>query len=201
MRNLSDQTGSTTTEFVLVVPILAFGMMFLMGLGYTLMAKQNAIVGARSAVFYSASLDEHPNLNALGGAVKDTVSPGREDWSVEDLGDAPPDADVEGVGSANADLGAFDIIQGGINSLYQMLNHEIQYQVSTTPSLGIVPRALKFDSSVRARAIYSLPEGSWTCKQTGGGTFLNMAMSKLGVPSEAQNLFHPDCCETYEPSR
>jgi hypothetical protein len=201
MRNFNDQTGSTTTEFVLVAPLLVFGMLFLMGLGYTLMAKQNAIVGARSAVFYRASLEQQPNLSDLGSAVGEAVSPGREDWDLQDLGDAPADADVEGVGSSNPAAGAFAFIESGISALYQMLDHEIQYQVSTTPSLGIVPRMLKFDSSVRARSIYSLPEGTWTCKQTGGGTYLNIAMDKIRVPSEAQALFHPDCCETYEPSR
>jgi Flp pilus assembly protein TadG len=200
MRNRRNERGSTTTEFVLVVPILAFGMMFLMGLGYTLMAKQNAVVGARAAVFYRASLDEAPDLNALGGTVGDAVSPEREDWDISDLGDAPADPDLHGVGNSNP-VGGEGLIEGAVSGIYQMLNHEIQYQASTTPSLGIVPNALNFDGSVRARSIYSLPEGSWTCKQSGGGSYLGVAMSRVGAPGWARSLFDTGCCETYEATR
>ena len=202
MTDLRAQRGSTTAEFVLVAPLLAAAMLFLIGLGYTLMTKQNAIVGARSVVFYRASMEEDPNVAELAITVKEIASPDREDWQVLDLGDAlDPEPDLGTVGDAKPDLGAFQIIQGAINSIYQMLNHEIGYQASTAPSLGFVPRALGFEGRVRARSNYYLPQGTWTCQQSGGGSYLAVAMNQFGVPQKVRELLDPGCCETYESTR
>jgi TadE-like protein len=200
--NWRGQRGSTTTEFVLVAPLLTAAMLFLIGLGYTLMTKQNAIVGARAAVFYRASMPDEPSVAALADTVKESVSPDREAWEVLDLADdLETDPDLGNVGQSNPDLGAFDIIQGTINSLYQTLNHEVGYRVSTTPTLGFVPHALRFDRSVQARSAYYLPLGTWTCEQSGGGSYLTMAMTRFNVPKAVIKIFDPGCCETYQSTR
>jgi Flp pilus assembly pilin Flp len=197
-----DEAGSTTVEFVLVVPLLALAMLFLIGLGYTLMTKQNAIVGARGVVFYRASLNEDPDLNDLAELAKYSVSRDREVWEVNDLGDSLGfRSDLERIGSPNPDLGAFDLIQGLIKGFYDKVNHEISYEVSTAPTLGLLPRLLRFDNSVRARSTYYLPQGTWTCGQSRGSSYVTIATSSLGIPDWAKRFFDPGCCETYEATR
>ncbi|HKR22312.1 MAG TPA: TadE/TadG family type IV pilus assembly protein, partial [Pyrinomonadaceae bacterium] len=77
------ERGSVTTEFVFATPLLVIAMLFLMGLGYTLMTKQNAIVGARAAVYYRATRDQTPPPANVTAMIKDAVSPGREEWSLD----------------------------------------------------------------------------------------------------------------------
>lgn len=201
MSNWRSEQGSTTTEFVLAVPLFAAAMLFLIGLGYTLMTKQNAIVGARGAVFYRVSLDDDPNLDDLASLAEVSTSPGREEWQVRDLGDSfESDSDLDGIEKAKPWVG-FDLIQGLVSDLYQTLNHETGYQVSTTPTLGLLPRVLRFDRSVRAQSAYYLPRGTWTCGQTKGSSYVTIALSTLPIPKQAVQFFDPGCCETYDASR
>ena len=62
-----------TTEFVFATPLLVIAMLFLMGLGYTLMTKQNAIVGARAAVYYRATREETPPPANVTAMIKNAV--------------------------------------------------------------------------------------------------------------------------------
>src|SRR5689334_11537372 len=77
------ERGSVTTEFVLVIPLLALAMLFLMGLGYTLMTKQNALVGARAAVYYRAPRTQIPQPAQFNELIGNAVSPGREEWTMD----------------------------------------------------------------------------------------------------------------------
>lgn len=201
MGNWRSEQGSTTAEFVLCVPLFAAAMLFLIGLGYTLMTKQNAIVGARGAVFYRTSLNDDPNLEDLASLAKVSTSPDREEWQVRDLGDSfESDSDLEGIEQPKR-WGAFPLIQEIVDGLYQSLNHETGYQVSTTPTLGLLPRVLRFNRSVRSQSAYYLPRGTWTCSQTKGSSYVTIAMSPIPLPSFARRFFDPGCCETYEASR
>lgn len=201
-KNLRAERGSTTAEFVLVVPLFATAMMFLIGLGYTLMAKQNAIVGARGVVFYRISLDQSPSVDELANMVEETVSPGREDWAVIDLGETPDsDPELSKVGQSKPERGAFSAIGGVINSLYQMLNNEKGYQASAAPTLGFVPRALKLDGSLRARSAYYLPEGTWTCDEIGSSSYVGLALNQIPIPDWLKKKLNPGCCDTYSSTR
>ena len=112
---LQDQRGSVTTEFVLVLPILALAMLLLMGLGYTLMTKQNAIVGARAAVFYRATLEHQPPPAEINARIKNAVSPGREEWDLEfHDGSMPP--------PPQGNPGEFG---GVVSGIYSSFNQEI----------------------------------------------------------------------------
>lgn len=196
---LNSQSGSVTTEFVMVVPLLAMAMLFLLGLGYTLMTKQNAVVGARSAVFYRVTLEQEPSAQELSGLVRDSASPGREDWRVDDATSPQVDPDLGGVGRSEPDLRVGDIIRGTVEAIYQEFNQDVGYRVSTAPTLGFLPGVLGVNKSkpLRAQAEYHLPHGTWTCKQTGGGTYLSIAFSQIGVPSWLSDKLHPNCCKTY----
>lgn len=201
-KNWRDERGSTTTEFVLVAPLLAAAMMFLIGLGYTLMTKQNAIVGARGVVFYRISLDQSPPVDALANMVEETVSPGREEWAVIDLGETPDsDPELSRVGRSAPESRAFSAIGGVINSLYQMINNEKGYQASAAPTLGFVPRALNLDGSLRARSAYYLPEGTWTCDEIGGSSYITVGLDRIGIPDWLKGLLDPGCCDTYTSTR
>ena len=197
-----DERGSTTAEFVLVAPLLAAAMLFLMGLGYTLMTKQNAIVGARGVVFYRLSLDDSPPVDALANMVEETVSPGREEWAVIDLGETPnSDPELNRVGQSQPERGAFSVIGEAITSLYRMLDNEKAYQASTAPTLGLVPRVLKFDGALRARSAYYLPEGTWTCHEIGASSYVGVALKPIPLPAELKAKLSPGCCDTYSSTR
>ena len=202
-QHLRDERGSTTAEFVLVAPLLAAAMLFLIGLGYTLMTKQNAIVGARGVVFYRLSLDDSPPVDALANMVEETVSPGREEWAVIDLGETPnSDPELSRVGpSAPEDGGALSAIAGVISSLYRKLDNEKAYQANTAPTLGLVPRVLKFDGALRARSAYYLPEGTWTCHEIGSSSYVGVALNLIPLPDWLLAKLDPGCCDTYSSTR
>lgn len=206
-----NERGSASVEFVLILPVLAMGMLFLIGLGYTLMTKQNAIVGARAAVYFRA-WDHPPEAGNLSGRIKNAISPGREEWRVLALREPiKPDPDLEDVGRSEPDLDVKEgenLLQRAIGAIYQMLNQEIAYEVNTTPTLGYLPAALKLDSTnlVRARSSYYLPHRTWTCKQSGGASYFaigtSAGLSAVGVqmskfPDKLRELMDPGCCETY----
>ena len=178
------ERGSTTVEFVLVVPLLAFAMLFLMGLGYTLMTKQNAIVGARAAVYYRAPRERVPAETTVNTLIKDAVSPAREEWEL----------DFSEGNIANPETGQVNILQTGVSRIYQSFNKEIRYTANGTATLGMLPRIMDLG---RAQGTYALPRGTWTCAQTGGGSYLSITLNKMGLPSQISGLLDLSCCETY----
>jgi hypothetical protein len=178
------QRGSVSTEFVLVVPILAFAMLFLMGLGYTLMTKQNSLVGARAAAFYRAPMDQPPPPSTINAVIKNAVSPGREEWSLEHL-EGTMDSPTSGQGG---------LLAGVVAGLYQRVNKEISYTARVTPTLGLLPRVMNVG---QAQSTYYLPRGTWTCAQTGGGSYSSVTLGGMGLPPPISGLFDLSCCETY----
>src|ERR1043166_2435465 len=177
------ERGSVTTEFVLVIPLLAVAMLFLMGLGYTLMTKQNAIVGARAAVYYRAPRSETPPVTTVNPLIKDAVSPTREEWTL----------DFSEGSLANPDTGQ-SILQSGVNSIYQSFNKEIRYTANGTATLGFLPRIMELG---QAQSTYALPRGTWTCAQTGGSSYLSITLNSMGLPSILSRLSALTPCETY----
>jgi hypothetical protein len=181
---LYNQRGSTTTEFVMVLPLLVVAMLFLLGLGYTLMTKQNAIVGARAAVFYRASLEETPRQVDMNAVIKNAVSPDREEWILDFN-----QANMENPPSDNA-----GVFLGAVNGIYQSFNKEINYTASGTATLGFVPRIMTLG---RAQSTYYLPHRTWTCAQT-GGSYTTVAIGAIGLPSPLPGWFDTSCCESYD---
>lgn len=178
------ERGSATVEFVLVVPLLALAMLFLMGLGYTMMTKQNAIVGARAAVYYQAPREETPQTDEVNALIKDAVSPAREEW-VLDFSEGRLE---------DPETGRVNIFQGAVSSIYQSFNKEMRYTAHGTATLGFLPRIMELG---QAQGRYSLPRRTWTCAQTGGGSYLSIALSGMGLPSEISGFLALSCCETY----
>ena len=179
-----DERGSVTTEFVLVIPLLALAMVFLMGLGYTVMTKQNALVGARAAVYYRAprtQISQPPQFNEFIG---NAVSPGREEWAL----------DFNQDNQASPVIGQVPVIGNAIAGIFGRLNREVKYTARGTATLGFLPRVMDLGE---AHGYYSLPTGTWTCEQTGGGSYTSMLFGQIGLPSEISGLLDLSCCETY----
>jgi hypothetical protein len=162
---------------------LALAMLLLIGLGYTLMTKQNATVGARAAVFHTARLENPPPPAAMNAIVKDAVSPGREEWTLR-YGDGPMD---------QPDHGNEDVFRSAIGRLYQNFNQEIHYTAHGTATLGFLPRIMQLG---QAESSYALPHGTWTCSQV-GGTYSNAALRGMGLPDPLAGWLDFSCCETY----
>ena len=181
------ERGSVTTEFVIVTPLLVIAMLFLLGLGYTVMTKQNAIVGARAAVYYRAPRDRMPPPDAVTVMIKDAVSPGREEWSLEFNEGSMDDPQTGGV----------SFFQSVVNRIYQSFNKDIRYTAHGTATLGFLPRIMDLG---RARGVYSLPRGTWTCEQTDGGSYISVSLGALGLPSPFNRWLDLSCCETYDAS-
>lgn len=184
---LHNQRGSVTTEFIMIIPLLAVAMLLLLGLGYTLMTKQNAIVGARAAVFYRATLEQSPPPPAVNARIKNAVSPGREEWNLEFH-----EGHMENPPQGNP--GDF---QSAVSGVYSRFNQEISYTARGTATLGFVPRIMNLG---RAQSSYYLPHGTWTCAQTGGGSYTAIALSALHVPDIITGFLDLSCCETYDAS-
>ena len=183
----SNERGSATTEFVMVAPLLVVAMLFLMGMGYTLMTKQNAIVGARAAVYYQAPREETPQPDEVNAMIKDAVSPAREEWRV----------DFSEGRLEDPETGRVNIFQGAVSSIYQTFNKEMTYTSHGTATLGFLPRIMELG---QAQGRYSLPRRTWTCEQTGGGSYLSITLSGMGLPSEISGFLSLSCCETYDAS-
>jgi len=179
------ERGSVTTEFVLVIPLLALAMVFLMGLGYTVMTKQNALVGARAAVYYRAPRTQIPQPSQFNELIGNAVSPGREEWALDFNQDT----------QAMPGIGQVPIIGSGVNWIFGSFNKEVKYTARGSATLGFLPRVMKLD---QAQGAYYLPTGTWTCEQTGGGSYTSIMFSQIGLPSEIGGLLNLSCCETYE---
>jgi hypothetical protein len=183
----NSERGSVTTEFVLVVPLLVAAMLFLMGLGYTLMTKQNAIVGARAAVYYTASRRQTPAAMTINALIKDAVSPAREEWVL----------DFSEGNLENPQTGQVSILQSGVNSIYQSFNKEIRYTAKGTATLGFLPSVMELG---QAHGSYALPRDTWTCAQTGGGSYLSIMLGEMRLPARISSLADLSCCKTYKAS-
>lgn len=181
------ERGSVTTEFVFVTPLLVIAMLFLMGLGYTVMTKQNAIVGARAAVYYRAPRERVPPPDTVTAMVKVAVSPGREEWSL----------DFNEGSMADPQTGQTSFLQSGISRIYQSFNKDIRYTAHGTATLGFLPRIMDLG---RAKGAYSLPRGTWTCAQTGGGSYTSITLSAMGLPAPFNRWLDLSCCDTYSAS-
>jgi hypothetical protein len=186
-KNRSTERGSVTTEFVLVVPLLAVAMLFVMGLGYTLMTKQNAIVGARAAVYYRAPRTQVPPDAVVNTMIKDAISPGREEWALE----------FNEENMADPETGRVNILQSAVSSIYQSFNKEISYTAYGSATLGFLPRIMELGE---AQGAYALPRGTWTCDQTGGGSYTSITLRSMGLPPPINSWLGLSCCETYSAS-
>src|SRR5215207_8513325 len=183
-RKRNNERGSVTTEFVLVIPLLALAMLFLMGLGYSVMTKQNALVGARAAVYYRAPRTQIPQPAQFNELIGNAVSPGREEWAL----------DFNQATQASPGISQVPVIGVAVGEIFQSFNKEVKYTARGSATLGFLPRVMELG---QAQGTYTLPAGTWTCEQTGSGSYLPMLFGQMGLPSEITGLLDLSCCETY----
>jgi len=178
------ERGSVTTEFVLVIPLLALAMLFLIGLGYTVMTKQNALVGARAAAYYRAPRTQIPQPAQFNELIGDAISPGREEWAL----------DLNQNNQAPPGISQIPVIGVAVGGIFGSFNKEVKYTARGTATLGFLPRVMELGE---AHGTYTLPTGTWTCEQTGGGSYTSVMFGQIGLPSEIGGLLDLSCCETY----
>jgi hypothetical protein len=75
-RRTKNEKGLATLELVMGLPLIVFAMLFLIGLGYTLIAKQRAEAGAQFAASYERARNRPPAESVAGRA----VAAGSEDF-------------------------------------------------------------------------------------------------------------------------
>jgi hypothetical protein len=149
------------------------------------MTKQNALVGARAAVYYRAPRTQVPQPSQFNELIANAVSPGREEWAF----------DFNQDNQAIPGIGQIPIIGGGVNWIFGRFNKEAKYTARGSATLGFLPRVMDLGE---AQSTYTLPTGTWTCEQTGGGSYTSIMFGQIGLPSEIGGLLDLSCCETYE---
>src|SRR5262245_24365785 len=148
------------------------------------MTKQNALVGARAAVYYRAPRVQIPQPAQFDELIGKAVSPGREAWAL----------DFNQDNQATPGIGSVPVIGGAIAGIFGSFNKEVKYTARGSATLGFLPRVMELGE---ARANYSLPTGTWTCEQTGGGSYTSLLFGQIGLPSEIAGLLDLSCCENY----
>jgi hypothetical protein len=94
----------------------------------------------------------------------------------------------------NPTSGVGGLLMGSIGWIYQRFNKEISYTASVTPTLGFLPRVMNLG---QAQSTYYLPRGTWTCAQTGGGSYTSVTLGQMGLPPPISGILDLSCCETY----
>lgn len=65
----SVETGMSTMEMTLALPMIVFVLLFLIGMGYALMTKSFVIIGAQYAGNYQRIFKKEPTMDEVGEAV------------------------------------------------------------------------------------------------------------------------------------
>jgi hypothetical protein len=177
------EEGTAVIELVLSLFWILFAVMFLIGMGHTLINKQQGLVAARFAAFYESGRERSPGAELVTTAISS-----REAWSV-----APGfGSDSRSAVSRSGLTGALGVIGGAFNSLMGLLggHSTLTYTASTTPTRGLLPRMNTYHVSEH----YALANGTWTCDKS-GGDYLSVFVMEIGIPGGLP--FNLSCCETY----
>lgn len=183
------EEGTAAIELALVLPLAVIVILFLLGLGYTIMVKQQALVAARFSAFYHVSKESEPSIGEVSGAVVRLIRAPRERWEVtRGSENAARDAGI--------DSGLLDSLWEAVDSTLNGFGRDgiITYTASREPRRGALPRIYNFG---QVGAHYSLANGTWTCDR--GGNYFSLIVGQLGVPSEINLPTTLSCCETYRP--
>jgi len=169
------EAGTASLELALSLFFIIFAMVFLLGLGHTLINKQQSLVAARFAAFQHAGSGRAPAAATVGRAV---ASP--ETWSLS----------AGFTNDSNAGQAGGGLVGAGFSTLLGQLGRSgsVTYTASTTPTRGLLPRMATF----RASSKYTLAVNPWSC--AGGGSYLSILLSNVGLGGLPLDL---SCCKTY----
>jgi hypothetical protein len=65
----TDEKGISTLELTMALPLVIFGILFLIGMGHALISKQHAVVGGQFAVHHQRVREAAPNVAMVGQVV------------------------------------------------------------------------------------------------------------------------------------
>lgn len=179
----SSQRGTSSVELILLLPLIVLSIMFLVGMGFALQNKQQAIVAARYAARYDSIHGSVPPPEQITKVVRT----GPEQWRVSDsrqrsAGEADEDVinDVPGV------------INPAITSLLDLFGADgiISATASTKPVRGPLPGII---NTRDAEGRYHLVSGTWTCEK--GGSYIGKLFSFIKVIDLSHGF---SCCDTYQ---
>lgn len=182
-RDRQCERGTASVELALSLFWIVFVMVFLIGMGHTLINRQQALVGARFAAFYRSDLGREPAAALVSSSIK---SP--ETWSLEPVYENDAGDVRDGVGGRGGMLG------GILNSVMEKIDAfggdgSLTYTTSTRPTRGLLPHMF----TLRASARYALSNDPWSCEK--GGSYLDMLTSQVPLP--AGMSLSLSCCTTY----
>jgi hypothetical protein len=179
--------GLSSLELTLMLPLLVLLILFLIGMGHTIMAKQHALVAARYAASYYSVHDRQPSA----GQVSQAVSAGTETWRLSAH-------TASAAGDVQSSLGGISgMLASALGSFMGTAGSRgvISYTVSTTPERGILPRLFRLND---AEAKFSLASGTWVCR--GSSSYLSAIIPVFSLPgmSLSGGL---SCCRPYQEER
>ena len=192
-----NERGSITIEFLMIIPILAFIMLFLLGL-YILEKKHQALMAARFATQYETVYSRPPTPATVGRAVGD---PGGR-WM---LNNSKDDADPTAQGELNGEVRGSDglnfasVFSGILNFLGG--NNKLEYTASSNTFGGIIGKSNL--GSVQGK--YVVETNTWICEDSDGnkgGSYFSEIIGVIPVIGRfLSNFFNLSCCETYDESK
>src|SRR2546423_6916534 len=179
MRRRMGEEGTAVIELVLSLFWILFAVMFLIGMGHTLINKQQGLVAARFAAFYESGRGRGPASQLAASAISS-----REVWGVTPgyANDARSGVSRAGGGGALGRVGAaFDSLIGFIGG-----NSALTYTASMTPTRGLLPRMY----TLRVSEHYTLANDTWTCERRADYLGVLTGGAIPGLPGLS-------CCKTY----
>lgn len=197
---LKEERATSVMELVLTFPIVVFIMLFLIGMGHTLITKQQALVAARFTAQYSVVNGSAPTPAKLAQAASGGQGRWRASVNAEDS-DGGAAGGIGGGGILGSVLGFFNSFVGALTG-----DNRQVVRVSTTPERGIMPRLFRLGD---ATAVYVVEHNTWTC-EGGRGSYLSIVTTEinnlagsvplLGMVTGLINraIGGIPCCETYE---
>lgn len=199
---LGCEAGAVVVEFILAFPIAIFIILFLIGLGHTLITKQHALVAVRYISQYRIVNKQNPSSEQVTRAVASI----KENWSLS-VSEDVSEFDASGTlkSGAGGVLGSvLSFFSGILDSLIG--NHNVLVTASTRPERGLLPRIFRLNF---AQAAYIVEYDTWTCEGN-KGSYVSIVSSEIrsqtsGIPlvSWVTNLIDRviggfSCCETYQ---
>lgn len=192
------ESGSISIEFLLLVPTLAFIVMFLLGL-YVLEKKHQALVAARFSAQFQTVYSRDPSSSTIGKAVGDPD--GR--WMLNNLrteADSTSQGKLKGEIQNNDGLGFAGVFAGILNFLGG--NNKLEYTASSNTFGGFIAKSFRLNS---VQATYVVESDTWTCDDGNGndrGSYLSILVNTIPfVGQYIDSFFDLSCCETYESTK
>jgi hypothetical protein len=189
-------------ELVLTFPLIIFIILFLIGLGHTLITKQHSLVAARYTSQRHLLKKSPPSSNELARVV--SANQGRWNISVSKSDSRSESADSLS-GDTSGVLGSvFSFFSGLVSSL--LPNNMQVVRVSTRPEKGLLPRIFQLRE---AEAVYVVEHETWTCEGN-RGSYLSIVSSEISSRASSVPLLGYvtrliddvvsgiPCCETYQ---